>query len=158
VTLSSLIESIYPRNPRYGSGIFRRRVRLSLEPERATGVVNDNYHAMWLRLAHDGTTIRDVDAGMQRWPKTTCPGAIHVVREIIGVPLSASRRAFYANGRAGRNCTHLLDVAFWAIRQVQRGPSEPWVRPWSISRSRTACAEKRGCALRSTAAPSTIGS
>jgi hypothetical protein len=118
---SSPLESIYPRNPRYGSGIYRRRVRLGLEPRRVTGVVNDDYHAMWLRLAHDGTAVRDVEAGMQRWPKTTCPGAIQVLREIIGFPVSVSRQAFYGEGRAGRNCTHLLDLAFWALGQVRRG-------------------------------------
>jgi hypothetical protein len=124
VTPSSRLESIYPRNQHYGTGIYRRRVRLSLAPQRATAVVNDDFHAMWLRLFHDGTTIRDVESGMQRWPKTTCPGAIAVVREVIGLPLAVARRDFYGGGRAGRNCTHLIDLAFWATRQVLRGDGE----------------------------------
>lgn len=122
--LSSLLESIYPNNPRYGAGIYRWRVRLRLEPGRATGIVNDDYHSMWLRLVHDGVVVLDVEAGMQRWPKTTCPGALQVVREIIGFPLAVSRRTFYGSGRASRNCTHLLDLAFWTMGQIKRGQSE----------------------------------
>lgn len=124
MSLSLMLDSVYPRNPRYGTGAYRRRVRLNAMPGGATAVVNDDYHAMWLRLMHDEATILDTEAGMLRWPKTTCPGAVHVVREIIGLPLAVTRRAFYGDGRAGRNCTHLLDLAFWLIGQVRRGPGE----------------------------------
>jgi hypothetical protein len=87
-------------------------------------VLNDDYHAMRVRMEHDDVAIQRVEAGLMRWPKSTCPDAVRVLDEIIGCPLTVSRRDFYGGGRAGRNCTHLFDLAFWLLGHIQRATEE----------------------------------
>lgn len=116
-----IFQQFYPANPDYGTGIFRRRVRIEPEPGRTTGILNDCYHSIRAELAHDGKTVSNVTAALDRAPKTTCPSAAIAFNEIRGLPVNAPRRAFYTDGRAARNCTHLLDLALLALGAVGRG-------------------------------------
>ncbi len=113
--------TIYPLNPAYGAGVFRRRLRLVGDDASVTAVLNDDFHSMWCRIGHDGTTVRSVEADTIRIPKTTCPGAVVPLQELVGTALSSDRKSFYGSGRAGRNCTHLLDLARLAIQRAGRG-------------------------------------
>lgn len=79
---------------------------------------------MWARFYHDGQTVTEVEAELNRFPKTTCPTAADVLTELKGLPISADRRDLFADGRAGRNCTHLLDIGLLALRLADRGDGE----------------------------------
>lgn len=111
----------YPVNPDYGQGIYRRRVRLIGEGRATTAILNDDFHAMWCRLHHDGEKVLSVDAELTRIPKSTCPGAGLALRELVGMRLDVSRRDLYGDGRTGRNCTHLLDMGLLALGHAARG-------------------------------------
>ncbi|MTE00283.1 hypothetical protein GIY56_08285 [Paracoccus sp. YIM 132242] len=56
----------YDKDPRYGSGAYRRRVRLRAGSGAATGSVNDDYHPTWVRILHDGPRVRDVRSQRDR--------------------------------------------------------------------------------------------
>ena len=114
----------YPLNPAYGQGVYRRRVRLIGGGGAVTAVLNDDYHSMWCRLSHDSVSILSVDGELVRGPKTTCPGAVLALRELVGTHLNVSRRSLYGEGRTSRNCTHLLDLAMLAVGHAARGEVE----------------------------------
>lgn len=77
--------------------------------------LDDNHHAMWCRLHHDGQAAVRVESGMPRVPLTTCPAAAALLDELIGLPLSTVRSDLFAGGRARRQCTHLFDIAALAL-------------------------------------------
>lgn len=116
--------TIYPLNSAYGTGIFRRRFRLVGEEGSVTAVLNDDFHAMWCRIGHDHVTVRSVEADTIRIPKSTCPGAVLPLQELVGTALHSDRKSFYGAGRTARNCTHLLDLAHLAILRAGRGRFE----------------------------------
>lgn len=111
----------YAPNPSYGSGVFRRRVRLIPEAGRITAVMNDCFHSIRITLDHDGRSVTGVASALDRAPKTTCPSASGPIRELVGLPLDSPRSAFFRDGRAARNCTHLLDLSVLALGAVGRG-------------------------------------
>ena len=115
------LSAYYPPNERYGTGIFRRRVRIEPDKGVVTATLNDTFHAMRVRLSHDGHIVTHAEAELSRFPMTTCPGAADPYRELIGLPVATDRPAFFAPGRASRNCTHLLDLGLLALGAVHRG-------------------------------------
>ncbi|GHF66966.1 hypothetical protein GCM10017056_42710 [Seohaeicola zhoushanensis] len=68
--------------------------------------------------------MTEVEAELNRFPKSTCPAAADVLTELRGLPISADRRDLFSDGRAGRNCTHLLDMGLLALRLTDRGDGE----------------------------------
>nr|WP_221240526.1 DUF2889 domain-containing protein [Sphingobium boeckii] len=95
---------------------FRRRFLISPTADRVTAAVEDDFHCMAVTLHHDGHQIAAVDAEMQRWPWTTCPGAVTVVRStFVGAALSQAA----ALGLKSSNCTHLYDLAILAAAHAQ---------------------------------------
>lgn len=79
---------------------------------------------MWVRLYHDGRTVTEVEAELNRFPKTTCPAAANVLTELRGMQTNVDRRDLFSDARAGRNCTHLLDIGLLALRLTDRGDGE----------------------------------
>ncbi len=118
---ANFLERHYPPNPDYGSGVFRRRLRMAAAGRVVRAVLNDPYHAMWVDLSLEGSRIDDVRAGMWRNPKNACPGAVHALRELVGMEVAAAAASIFSEGRAGRNCTHLLDLARFGLGCHLRG-------------------------------------
>lgn len=108
----------------WGSGVTRRAIRL----RGGTGVVEaaleDLRHAMICTLTHDGHTVTAVEADFRRYTLQLCPGASEPLQSIVGLPLTTTTPEFFADGRARRNCTHMLDLAWLAMRHAGRGAVE----------------------------------
>lgn len=92
-----------------------------------TGTLIDNNHAMWVRLEHSGGMVTSIDGGFDRWPTTGCLGAPDVLRELTGTPLTTPREELVAGGKARRHCTHLYDLALFALAMAARTAGE---RQW----------------------------
>lgn len=90
---------------------FRRRLRITPTVGRVTAALEDDYHCMAVILDHDARFVTGVHAVMDRWPWSTCPGALEVVTQTFqGAPLSEMR----TRGQKSSNCTHLYDLALYA--------------------------------------------
>lgn len=119
----STMES-YPDNPSYGSGSFRRRIRLRASDTEVLAELEDHNHGFRLRLQHDGQQVTAIDAETMRIPFSTCPGAVKPLRELCGLPITEDSQQLIANSKPSANCTHLYDLSLLAIAQAARGPGE----------------------------------
>ncbi|WP_421837591.1 DUF2889 domain-containing protein [Novosphingobium sp.] len=107
----------YSPNPAYGAGVYRRRITFK---RRANGIdvaLLDDYHDMGVALTVDGQVITDAAARMDRFPKTSCPGAIDALRALIGRPVAVL--ALSAAERGGQ-CTHLVELARLGLCRLVR--------------------------------------
>ncbi len=101
---------------------FRRRIVITPHPGEVTAALEDDIHCMAMTLIHDGEAVTGVSAQMDRWPWSTCPGAREVAEQsFIGAPLTRSGRI----GDKRQNCTHLYDLAEWAlVHALDAGPTQ----------------------------------
>lgn len=99
-------------------GAFRRRILITPMAGQVTAALEDDYHCMAVRLDHDGDIITGVEAEMDRWPWTTCPGAADVVKAtFLGARLSDAAGC----GHKSANCTHLYDLTLFAAAHAGEG-------------------------------------
>ena len=99
---------------------FRRCIRIVPQADRVTAAVEDDYHCMVVTLYHAGGAITAVEAVMDRWPWTTCPGATaELATTFTGTPLAEVAK----RGLKSSNCTHLYDLTVFAAAHA--GDAEP---------------------------------
>jgi len=118
-----LVPTAFPRNPAYGTGIYRRRIRLLRQEGAVLALLDDTNHAMWARVHHDGARVTAVEGRTVRAPNSNCPGAAAALAELVGLPLALPRAELFGEGRPYRNCTHLFDAAALAMEQALRDES-----------------------------------
>lgn len=123
------LQSNYPANPAYGTGVFRRRIRLDGRAGMVLVQLDDNCHAMWLRLEHDGGRVIGIAGDLTRFPTSGCPAAPAGLKVFEGQPLDAPQAALYSGGGPVGTCTHLFDLAVLAMAHAQRDRS---LRTWDI--------------------------
>jgi len=110
---------IFPPNLAYGDGCCRRLIRIDVADGSVSAHLSDNFHELRCRIQHDGWVVLAIEGTPIRLPTTACPGAIAVLQELVGTPLTASGKDFYGDGRARHHCTHLYDLAVLAIRHAR---------------------------------------
>jgi hypothetical protein len=110
----------FPVLPGYGAGVARRRIRLTASPGTILAELEDHAHAMRCRLDHENGMIITLAPEFLRFPLTTCTSAEAPLAELIGTPIGSAARDFFAGGRARRNCTHMLDLAWLASNHATR--------------------------------------
>jgi hypothetical protein len=114
----------YSPTPDYGRGAYRRRIDLRVEPGSVRARLFDDFHDMNLALEHDGDRVTHMTGRISRAPFTTCPGAPAELKTIVGLALMTPRRLLYGAGRPQRNCTHLFDLAAFAVFCASAGPGD----------------------------------
>ena len=91
---------------------FRRRILINPMPGASVAALEDDIHCMAVTLRHDGQNVTAVEAEVDRAPWDTCPGAKAVlVSSFTGLPLIPGGTP----GNKRQNCTHLYDLADWAM-------------------------------------------
>ncbi len=120
----------YPRNPNYGTGVYRRRIRLEQRENSVFGALEDTNHGFTVTVTHDGERVTAIDAQTRRIPYTSCPGAVEPIKGYIGTNIHASLRELNFHMPPSSNCTHLLDLTIMAIRHAA---SSQAVRQWDIA-------------------------
>lgn len=111
-----------PPNPDYGSGCFRRRIRIDItDPQHASTGFEDDFHAFTLNLTHDGHSIQAIEARSLRFPAAICPEAQSRLQTLIGRPLTADRKTFLGYDNVRLHCTHLHDMLWLTMSHVLRG-------------------------------------
>lgn len=110
----------YPLNPGYGSGLYRRRIRLVSREREVCGELEDDCHGFRVVLRHDGRVVTAVTGDALRVPLSSCPGALAPLQALVGVALDASPQAILAQARPRNNCTHWYDLSLLALAHATR--------------------------------------
>jgi hypothetical protein len=119
---NAVLESVAALAPGYGTGCYRRAIRLSaVGPRRVEAVLEDDPHAFALHIDHDGERVTAVCAHAERFPLTTCPGATQPIEALVGAVLSTVTLELKRHADPRSNCTHLFDLAALAIAHAARG-------------------------------------
>ncbi|UXJ50261.1 DUF2889 domain-containing protein [Pseudomonas citronellolis] len=108
-------------NPAYGSGCFRRRIRLQGSANGVSAEMEDDYHAFSLQIEHDGQHLTEVFAQSLRAPTDACPEAPALLRAFIGIEIDGDRQRFRAHANPRLHCTHLHDLLWLAVSHACRG-------------------------------------
>lgn len=109
------------RNPSFGEGALRRRIRLIAEGHEVRAGVEDAYHSFRMTLRHDGERILELLPRFERVPLTTCPSAAGPLRRLVGTRLDSSWRELATRESPRTHCTHLFDLAVLSMAQALRG-------------------------------------
>lgn len=104
-------------NPNYGSGVFRRHVRLRVTSRQVQVELEDTNHAFRLMLCHDAKSITAIAPEFVRHPFTTCPESGRFLTTLIGLPLEQTpdvRRMIETR----HSCTHVTDMTGLALAHL----------------------------------------
>jgi hypothetical protein len=107
-------------DPAYGAGAYRRRLAFTAIANAVVAQVDDSHHSYWLVLEHDPRRVTALEAGFNRAPTDMCRGAIAGLQALVGCALHTPASELMANLPRASNCTHLVDLALWAIAHVGR--------------------------------------
>jgi len=113
--------SYMPRSSDYGTGVYRRRVRLVGAAGVVRAEMEDCLHGMRCSVHHADGVITDIQSEMLRVPISTCGGAVQPIRALVGQRVDLDERELGQIAGPRRNCTHLLDLALLAIAHIRRG-------------------------------------
>jgi hypothetical protein len=103
-------------------GRLYRRKSIAVAGEfETTAAMEDDFHHFAVRLRHDGTHVTEVTGEAVRFPWSTCPGAVAILDRLIGTPIRPSAADPGPKTHVTEHCTHLYDVAKFAIAQSARG-------------------------------------
>lgn len=107
-------------NPRYGAGLYRRRIRLARTGRHVDAALEDDCHGFRLHLEHDGVRVTAVAGEALRVPLNTCAGALQPLQSLVGVALDAPVSSIVASVPPRGNCTHLFDLSLLALAHVSQ--------------------------------------
>lgn len=111
----------YPKNPRFGQGNYQRRIRIENQGQTTVAELEDCNHAFRLTITRSDNRITSVSSESLRTPLTTCQGAEAILQQaLVGVDCGQSFEQLSRVCDAKQQCTHLLDLAYWAILHSQR--------------------------------------
>lgn len=112
-------------NPTYGTGVFRRRIRLVRTATSALngqvhGALEDCNHGFQSTVIYRDGKVTDVKPQFMRIPFTTCDGAWKPLQNLVGAAIDATPSQLLAIAPPLSNCTHLHDLTLLAIAHTQR--------------------------------------
>lgn len=106
-------------NSLYGSGVFRRRILLSVGEKKVGVELEDDNHGFRLRLWHDGERVVKLEVDAVRHPFNTCPEAVLPLQRVTGLQLDAEESSLREKLIPGDNCTHLYDMVLIAMAHAR---------------------------------------
>lgn len=122
-----------PSRKDYGTGCYRRRIRLESETSSVVGELADDFHHFAVELSIEDGRVADVRGQDIRVPWTTCPGAVEPLRKMIGAELATPLSALTRHTQARAQCTHLHDLTCLAIAHAARSErGGPAVRVYDV--------------------------
>jgi hypothetical protein len=101
--------------------LYRRRVIGEARAFETRTAMEDDFHHFTLRLIHDGRRVTDLVAESVRFPWSTCPAAGERLTELVGTILDPGAAGPKPAHDISRHCTHLFDLAKFAVAQTLRG-------------------------------------
>src|SRR5574337_936503 len=107
-------------NPLYGSGIFRRRLRLQVEDGKVSVELEDDNHGFRLRLLHDGERVAALEVDAVRHPFNTCPEAARPLQRVIGLRLGEEEAALRKTLILCTNSIHMSVMALIVVANARQ--------------------------------------
>jgi hypothetical protein len=101
--------------------LYRRKSIAVANEFETVAAMEDDFHHFAVRLRHDGTHVTELHGEAVRFPWSTCPGAVAILDKLIGSPIRPSADDPGLKTHITEHCTHLYDVAKFAIAQSARG-------------------------------------
>lgn len=102
-------------------GCARRAIDLRTSGDTVIAWLEDDFHHFGIELRHDGDKVLSVQGHAERFPRDTCPGAVGVLQELVGMPLDLRSTALGAHTNMRQHCTHLYDLLGLAIAHAASG-------------------------------------
>ncbi len=103
--------------------LYRRKTVAEAGTFETVAAMEDDFHHFEVRLRHDGTHVTELTAQAIRFPWSTCPGAVAKLDELIGAPLNPTPEDTGPRLQIAEHCTHLFDIAKFALAQSARAQS-----------------------------------
>jgi len=99
----------------------RRAIDLRTSGRSVVAWLEDDFHHFGIEMRHDGDKVVAVEGQAARFPRDTCPGAVGILQEVVGMPLHKRSTALgqYTNMRW--HCTHMYDLLGLAIAHAASG-------------------------------------
>ena len=99
----------------------RRAIDLRTSGRSVVAWLEDDFHHFGIEMCHDGDKVVAVEGQAARFPRDTCPGAVGILQEVVGMPLHQRSTALgqYTNMRW--HCTHMYDLLGLAIAHAASG-------------------------------------
>ncbi len=99
----------------------RRAIDLRSSGRSVVAWLEDDFHHFGIEMRHDGDKVLAVEGQAARFPRDTCPGAVGILQEVVGMPLHKRSTALgqYTNMRW--HCTHMYDLLGLAIAHAACG-------------------------------------
>lgn len=111
--------------PDQETGFSRRKILLTtLDAQTVTAWLEDDFHHFGICLTHDGKRVVAVKALAQRFPYTSCAGAVSVIKAVNGAKIFARASDIGRVIDMRRHCTHLFDLTGLAIAHVFAGRTQ----------------------------------
>jgi hypothetical protein len=101
--------------------LYRRKSIAIAGTFETVAAMEDDFHHFAVRLRHDGVRVTELMGEAIRYPWSTCPGAVAVLDTLLGSPLRPTPEDPGPKPHITEHCTHLYDVAKFAIAQAARG-------------------------------------
>jgi len=120
---SELMKTGPKLNLDYGSGVFRRRIRIEEFGDHNGLLVSleDCLHGFRLRLSHDGIKLCGAEAEVIRAPFDLCQNAIAALQPAIGRSIDELATNLRDFCPPSINCTHLQDMLRLAMHHLHSG-------------------------------------
>jgi hypothetical protein len=103
--------------------LYRRKTIAQAGQFETLAAMEDDFHHFAVRLRHDGRHVTALTGQAVRVPWSSCPGAIAKLDELVGAPLFPTAADPGPKPRIAEHCTHLFDIAKFAIAQTTRAYS-----------------------------------
>jgi hypothetical protein len=104
-----------------GPGCARRAIDLRSAGRSVVAWLEDDFHHFGIEMRHDGTRVVAVEGKAERYPRDTCPGAVDILQEVVGIPLDERCTALGRHTNMRLHCTHLYDLLGLAIAHAASG-------------------------------------
>ena len=83
--------------------------------------LEDDFHHFGIEMRHDGDQVIAVQGQTIRFPRDTCPGALGILQEAVGMPLNKRSTVLGQRTNMRMHCTHLFDLLGLAIAHAACG-------------------------------------
>lgn len=126
--MSNFIDKNKPGSQQILTGL-RRKILIAARPVPLHGqvvraVLEDDYHHFRVRLSVQNDVIVDTRGEALRYPYSACPAAAARLTDLHGKPVCEIAQQVYRLTDAAWNCTHMLDLAGFAMAAHANGVSQ----------------------------------